>query len=101
MERGELGLGPVEVPYIVLRRVLGALGIEHPQHALLEGLRIGAFPEHIVQVEDVAQEVAVGESRHDVAGEFGRDRPDPVVVVAPERHVESHEAPVRGWFMAP
>jgi hypothetical protein len=41
-------------------RVFGAVGVRHFQHGLFESNRVRALFQHMVQMEDVAQKMALG-----------------------------------------
>ena len=79
--------------HVVLGRVFGALVVQHRQHGLLEGRGIGPLLQHIVEVEDVAEEMPVGEGRRHLVRPFRRHRLDPVAVVAAQRHVQRDKPP--------
>jgi hypothetical protein len=84
----ERGLGFVEMPDVVLGRVLRAALVEQCPHAMLEVDRVVAFADDVVLMEDVTKEMSVTELVNYPLSELRSRGLEPVRIAASERDVQ-------------
>jgi len=82
IEPGERGFRVIKMADIVLGRILRATAVEQCPHSVLDVEAVMAFLHDVVLVKDVTQKVAVIQFDRDRFLDIGRQRFDPVAIVA-------------------
>jgi hypothetical protein len=91
VERGQIWLGFVKMPDIVLCRVFCTPRLQQREHLCLEGFDVHAFADDIILVQNVAHEVAIIQTMYQFIRNFCGQGFQPVAFIALERDVERED----------